>query len=214
MDKTAIILDLDNTIFETRSINKNVFQDFFNHFARNLKPLYSSTEITLILDDLWDKTWQEVLVKYNIPEKLLLDAFQILDKTEMNLNISTYTDYAYIKKIECPKFLVTTSLTSLQIAKIKALNIEGDFTKIVINDTFKESKTKQDIFKELLLEYNLIPEFTYVIGDNAESEIKAGNSLNMLTIQILRPGVIKGNNARYYIESFKELEKIMFESNN
>jgi putative hydrolase of the HAD superfamily len=144
----------------------------------------------------------------------MTNSVNVLDNLELKLNISTYSDYIFVKRISVPKFLVTTSLTSLQNAKIKALNIENDFVKIVINDPFKETKTKLDVFKDLMEEFNLIPEDTFVIGDNSESEIKAGNALNMVTIQILREGAVKGINAKHYINSFEELSPIMESTNN
>jgi putative hydrolase of the HAD superfamily len=205
----AIILDLDDTIFETRSMDPKVFQPFFDHFTASLVPKFSRETIDSIVNDLWQATWHDVLHKYNIPEAAILDSMKVLDNLELNLRISTYPDYAFIRQIKYPKFLVTTSLTSLQESKIKALKIGNDFTRIIINDTFKEKRTKEDIFKDLVREFKLIPERTYVIGDNAESEIKAGNALNMITIQILRENVRKGDNARHYIKSFAELEGIL-----
>lgn len=205
----ALILDLDDTIFQTKSMDKEVFAPFFNHFISNLKPNYDELIINSIINDLWQRPWDVVLNKYDIPKATLLNSINVLENLKLNLNISTYPDYAFIKNIQCTKFLVTTSLTSLQQSKIKALNIEHDFTKIIINDTLKNSKTKLDIFKDLILEYNLIPEKTYVIGDNSDSEIKAGNLLNMITVQILRENVIKGDNANHYIKSFNELATIL-----
>ena len=72
-----------------------------------------------------------------------------------------------------------------------------------------ETKTKVDIFQELLEAHNLKPERTFVIGDNPNSEIHAGNQLNLKTIQILREGISKGTNADFYIHSFEELEEIL-----
>jgi len=205
----AIILDLDDTIFKTKSMDPKVFEQFFKHFACNLKAQFNQAEIESILDDLWESPWDEVIRKYAIPIPVVTDSLKILDNLELNLNISTYEDYCFVKIIPVPKYLVTTSLTSLQKTKIKALKIENDFVKIVIIDTFIEPKTKLDIFRELMMEYNLIPETTFVIGDNANSEIEAGNYLNMVTIQILREGVTKGNNARHYINSFQDLCQII-----
>lgn len=207
----TIILDLDYTIFQTDTIDKMFFQDFFEHLTTNLTPLYSGTVITSIIADLWKHPWDIVITRYEIPKEIFLNAVSVLNSLPLNLNIQPYPDYHFIKNYTGNKFLVTTSSTALQKAKIKALNIENDFTEIIINDTLIESKTKLDIFKYLVLKYNLVPEKTYVIGDNPNSEINAGNCLNMITVQILRDNVIKGNNAKYYIKSFDELPDILFE---
>lgn len=201
----AMILDLDDTIFRTKSMPEAVFEPFFQHLAKSLQSDFQAPVIDKIVSDLWQNTWDKVIIKYKIPPAVLLSAIKILDNLELNLKIATYPDYDFIKKLPHLKFLVTTSLTSLQNAKIRALKIENDFTEIIINDTFKESKSKLDIFKELVHRYQLIPENTLVIGDNPDSEIAAGNQLHMITVQIMREGVLKGNNAKHYIHSFDEL---------
>jgi len=209
MTTKTIILDLDDTIFQTKSMDSKIFEPFFNHLILKLKTSFDQQSIDGIVIDLWQRPFDIVLKKYNIPLNSIADSIDLLENLELNLKISTFQDYTFIKNIQTQKFLVTTGLTSLQNAKIKALNIENDFDKIVINDSLKDTKTKQDIFYDLKVEYNLIPEQTYVIGDNSESEIKAGNALNFTTIQILRENVIKGNNARHYINSFNELDVIL-----
>jgi putative hydrolase of the HAD superfamily len=205
----AIILDLDDTIFKTRSMDSRVFEPFFADLRQRLKTHYTPQEVELIINDLWYHTWNIVMDHYHIPFEILCSSFEVLESLDPILDIAPYPDYEFIKRLPYPKFLVTTSLTSLQTTKIKALNIQDDFTKIVINDPFRHRKTKQDIFAELASEFALVPGRTFVVGDNNESEIKAGNLLNMVTVQILREGVVKGNAARYHIHSFYELETII-----
>jgi len=208
MTKT-IILDLDDTIFQTKSMDAKIFEPFFNHLTFKLKTTFDQQVIERIVNDLWQRPFDIVIKKYNIPFTTIAESIDLLENLDLNLKISTFQDYAFIKNIQTQKLLVTTGLTALQKAKIKALQIENDFDKIVINDTLKETKTNQDIFYDLKLEFNLNPETTYVIGDNPESEIKAGNDLNFITIQILRDNVIKGDNAKHYINSFEELDLII-----
>ena len=209
MKTNTIILDLDDTIFQTKSIDAKIFEPFFKHLVLNLKPNFNQQDIERITSDLWQRPFDVVIKKYNIPLSTVTESIDLLENLDLHLNISTFHDYTFIKNLKTQKLLVTTGITALQIAKIKALKIENDFDKIVINDTLKESKTKQDIFNDLKLEFNLNPETTFVIGDNPESEIEAGNALNFITIQILRNNVIKGGNAKYYINSFAELDLII-----
>lgn len=82
------------------------------------------------------------------------------------------------------------------------------FQEIIINDRLIESKTKLDIFQELIVKYNLVPDRTFVIGDNSNSQIQAVNYLNFKTIQILRDNEVKGDNANY---SFEELKNIIYD---
>lgn len=205
----AVILDLDDTIFETKSMDASVFEPFFNHLSLKLNDNFDPHAIENIIKDLWQRPFDIVFKKYNISLASIESSFKLLESLELDLKISFYQDYSFIRNLQTQKFLVTTGLSALQKAKIKTLCIEKDFTKIIINDPIKDHRTKQDIFVELITEFNLIPENTFVIGDNADSEIKAGNFLNMNTIQILRKNIIKGNNAKYYIKSFTELKDIL-----
>lgn len=209
MTNKSIILDLDDTIFQTKSMDNRVFEPFFNHFISSLKTNFDQSIINSIVNDLWQRPFDIVIKKYNISMEAITTSIEVLENLDFNLKITPFPDYHFIKSIQFPKFLVTTGLTALQESKIKALKIENDFVKIIINDSLRDTKTKQDIFNDLILEFKLIPEKTYVIGDNADSEIKAGNFLNMATIQILRDTVVKGDNAKHYINSFSELEAII-----
>jgi putative hydrolase of the HAD superfamily len=50
-----------------------------------------------------------------------------------------------------------------------------------------------------------MPQQVLVVGDNADSEIQAGNDLGMTTVQILRAGVPFGCNAVHHIHGLHEL---------
>ena len=65
------------------------------------------------------------------------------------------------------------------MAKIESLGISGDFKEIIIDDPTVEAGGKLRIFKSILERYGYQSEELLVIGDNAESEIKAGRSLGM-----------------------------------
>lgn len=206
---STLILDLDYTIFQTNSIKRSVLKPFFDHLLSQLDNLYSPDIINDIVNELWKDSWDVVLERHQIPQHLFSQSVKVLEQETLILEIETYTDYQFIKNYPKDKFLVTTGLTSLQNAKIEALQIQNDFKKIIINDRLIETKTKVDIFQELLEAHNLKPERTFVIGDNPNSEIHAGNQLNLKTIQILREGISKGTNADFYIHSFEELEEIL-----
>ena len=49
-----------------------------------------------------------------------------------------------------------------------------------------------------------------ILGDNAESEISAGNNLGMITVQMLRRDFLKGK-ADYYVKNLYEVKKILEE---
>ena len=208
MIRKAILLDLDDTIFPARSIDQTTFEPFLNDFISRLQDFYDPMVIEKIIEELWSEPVDFVTDKYSIPIEIVRESFQFFNHSDFVLNIMPYPDYKYVKQLSVQKFLVTDGITGLQTAKIEALGIGHDFDEIVINDPFEDSRSKKDIFMDLVEKYDLTPEQTYVIGDNPESEINAGNSLNMMTVLIVRNNVVKKNNASYYIKSFKELFNI------
>ncbi|WP_442941124.1 HAD hydrolase-like protein [Nostoc sp.] len=70
-------------------------------------------------------------------------------------------------------------------------------------------KGKQRIFECILDTYQLKPMQVLVLGDNSDSEILAGNRLGMRTVQTLRAGVPRADNATFYIYSFSELKELL-----
>ena len=68
-------------------------------------------------------------------------------------------------------------------------------------------KGKEGIFQQILETYQLAPADVLVVGDNPDSEIEAGNRLGLTTVQILRPGVPRADNATLYIHSLIELNE-------
>lgn len=213
MKKSTLLLDLDYTIFPTNTIDRKVIDPFFEHLLANISSLFSAATIEAIDRDLWRDSWDVVIDRYKIPKAIFINSVGVLETLPLQLEIATYPDYHFLKELSNDKFLVTTGMTFLQKAKIETLGIANDFKEIIINDRLKKTKTKVDIFQELIEKYNLVPENTYVIGDNPDSEIQAGNDLNLPTIQIVRDTMIKGSNAKYYIHSFEELKNIITQYN-
>ena len=70
-------------------------------------------------------------------------------------------------------------------------------------------KGKHSIFAGILDAYRLKPEEVLVVGDNPDSEIEAGNRLGITTVQVLRAGVPRGNNASHYIDNLAELKALL-----
>lgn len=209
MKKYALIVDLDYTIFHTSTIDRKVLSPFFEHLLDNINTLFPAAKIEAIVADLWKDSWDVVVDRYKIPKTVFAKSVSVLESFPLELTIETYSDYHFLKNYPADKFLVTTGLTSLQKAKIKALNIENDFKEIIINDRLIETRTKVDIFHELITKHNLDKQKTYVIGDNPDSEIHAGNLLNLKTIQIVRGTIVNNSIAMHCINSFEKLNEIL-----
>lgn len=206
-----IILDLDDTIFETKSMNPNIFNDpislIKNHYEENNLNFDAET----IVEELWTVPVDVVFAKYNTEQSLVAEFYNRVEAVDFQeLEIQTFEDYKEIKELKHRKILVTTGLKKLQIAKIKALGLQNDFEEIHIDDPrLKPRQHKIEIFRKILNDQKLNPQEVWVIGDNPDSEIKAGNELRMKTIQRSSPSKHWSELADYRIESFKELQSII-----
>jgi len=207
----VLILDLDDTIFETKLMNPRIFDSAItlikNHYEQN----YRGLKYEEIIAELWSYPVDVVFAKYNTKKSLVTEFYKMIDEIDFQkLAIKTYEDYKAIKTIKIEKILVTTGLQKLQLAKIKALKIENDFDHIYIDDPrLFPRKHKIDIFKQILLGTKKEPQEIWVIGDNPESEIKSGKVLVMKTIQRKSNSKKISEFADFKIESFEELQGII-----
>jgi len=204
-----LILDLDNTIFETKSISPKIFQPVFN-LIENYYQSINNINTNQLIAELWSVPIDVVFKKYRIPEVIQQHIYKTLTELDYNLNINTYDDYHILKNLQQDKILVTTGYEKLQLAKIKALQIGSDFKEIFIDDPLSNNrKFKLGIFEDILINNNLKPKEVWVIGDSSDNEIKAGHALGMNTIQRLKPGSKKSEHADYGITSFQELKSLI-----
>ncbi len=206
-----LILDLDDTIFETQSMSPEIFAPVFllieDHYKRN----HSLERANALLADLWKIPFDAVAKKYDIPVELQNQFLQTLNRLEYDLKIGTFSDYPDLLKLQVPRILVTSGFRKLQKAKIKALNIETHFEEIHIDDPFQKPRNnKRSIFQGLLATRQLAAHSVWIIGDNPDSEIKAGKDLGMNTIQRLKKkDQIPSPLSDFSIHSFAELAAIL-----
>jgi len=125
-----LILDLDNTIFETKSISPEIFQPIINLIETYYLSINEQNLVNQIIEELWTIAIDEVFEKYNTPEKIQQQSYKILRELDYDLEIKAYLDYNILKSIPKEKILVTTGYEKLQLAKIEALKIGSDFKEI------------------------------------------------------------------------------------
>lgn len=206
-----LIIDLDDTIFHTQSMDPKIFDSAISV----IKNYYHSNELIVkgneLIAELWLRPTDDVFSEYGTPKEIVAKFYQAIAKIDFNeLDIQAFDDYKAIASIALSKVLVTTGLRELQWAKIKALGIESDFEAIYIDDPRDQPRRhKINIFKQILEETQKAPEEIWIIGDNPESEIKAGKALKMNTIQRKSPSKPSSKYADYEIDTFEELKKII-----
>lgn len=206
MKTKAIIFDLDNTIYPVSQIGQKLFLSLFTLIEENGN---HNIKLNEIKSEIMRKPFQAVVKDFSFSEILTQDCIKLLSNLTYNDRIHPFADYFFTKKIECLKFLVTTGFTKLQLSKIHCLEIKNDFHEIFIVDPEISSLTKKDYFKEIITRYKLNSEELLIIGDDLNSEIKAGKELGIKTIlNDFRNHYQKLEN-QIVINSFSQLENFL-----
>jgi putative hydrolase of the HAD superfamily len=204
MNKKAIIIDLDNTIYPVPSIGEKLFAPIFKLIEENGK---HAQDMHKIRHDIMRKPFQSVAKTYSFSDDLTKQGITMLKDITYNEPIKTFSDYAFLKQIPADKFLVTTGFMKMQQSKITAMNIENDFRQIYIIDPMVSSKTKKDVFLEIMNDNAYQPSDVLVIGDDAESEIKAAQELGIENVLYDKYNTLPASTATYTISDFSDLIK-------
>ena len=176
MNKKALILDLDNTIYPVSSIGEELFTDLFqlieDHGAFNRNK-------ETIKRDIMSKPFQRVAREHHFSEELTKQGIELLEETTYDKEMTPFEDYKEIKKLTCEKFLVTAGFTRMQKSKVRQLGIEQDFKEIHIIDPIFSDKSKKEVFLDILQKYDYKKSEVLVVGDDPNSEIKAAKELDL-----------------------------------
>lgn len=205
-----LIFDLDDTIFETRSISRHHVASILEGFQSNIEPYFKGEEISLIMADLWKYPFDRVAEKYNLNDSIKQQFSNAINSLDYQLQIETFSDFSLVRDLKLSKVLVTTGFRKLQIAKIDALDLQHVFQEVHIDEIDAPNRIyKKGIFERLIKTRGKAPQDFMVIGDNPESEIRAGRELELTTVQIAKFGQPKSPMANHYIENFQGLLDIL-----
>ncbi len=204
----AVIFDLDNCLAPANEIGEELFAPAFDAMRSANRGTLSEQSLQEAFADCWRHPLDWVAAKHGFTQDMTDAAWQVFVKTEVKQPMHGYEDLKVLSELPVERFLVTSGFRRLQESKITALNFQTLFTAVFIDAIDEpDRKGKQGIFEQILEAYQLTPAEVLVVGDNPDSEIEAGNQLGLRTVQILRPGVPRGDNATLYIRSLTELKE-------
>jgi putative hydrolase of the HAD superfamily len=181
--KTALIFDLDNTIYPVSSIADKLFGELFAVLDQHINVINAAHPDTLtrIKEEMTRRPFQYIADKYRLKAEIREAMEESLRNMSYDLPMQPFDDYHHLRLIPLEKFLVTTGYPKLQYSKIRQLGIEQDFKEMFIVDPDKSSQTKKDVFAGIMEKYAYGPEELLVIGDDPASEIKAALELGIDT---------------------------------
>jgi FMN phosphatase YigB (HAD superfamily) len=206
MRAAAVIFDLDNCLSAGREVPERIYQPGFDAIRQANDGLLTEAQLASAFEDAWRLAIDDVAERHKFSAAMKDAAMKAFAKMEMDEPMHGYPDLHHLRDIDARHFLVTSGFRRLQESKITALGIASWFDEIII-DAIDEpgQRGKEGIFRDLLQQQSLKPRDVLVVGDNPHSEIAAGNRLGCRTIQILRPGVKRGETAWHHIQSLDEL---------
>ncbi|PTX20203.1 putative hydrolase of the HAD superfamily [Pontibacter mucosus] len=205
MSVKALILDLDNTIYPVPSIGEELFKPVFDVLQQSSD--YEG-ELEDIKQDMMRIPFQKVAAKYKFSKELKEEGDSILQNLAYEKEFPPFEDYAHLRELPHQKFLVTTGYTKMQQSKVDQLGLEKDFAEIHIVDPSKTKQTKKDVFESILERYTLDTSEVWVVGDDPESEIKAGKELGLTTVLYSKNGN-HSTHATHAISHFSELGELL-----
>jgi len=206
----ALIFDLDNCLAAANEVGEQLFAPAFDAIRRANHGTLSEKSLADAFADCWRYPLDWVASKHGLTHEMLAAGWQVFATTEVTQPMYGYGDLEILSELPVQRFLVTSGFRRLQISKIRALRLERLFTAIHVDAIDEpDRKGKHGIFQLILDTYHFRPAEVLVVGDSPDSEIEAGNRLGIRTVQILREGVPRADNATYYIHSLAELRQLL-----
>jgi FMN phosphatase YigB (HAD superfamily) len=211
----AVIFDLDNTLADATHVGKAAFQPAFDAIRQANHGTLNDRQLQAAFDACWHTAFYTVAQEHGFSAEMTAagaQAFRRLTVPE-NSGYGGYPDLGELQSLEADKFLVTSGFRNFQNSKIDSLGIRGQFKRIEIDDAEdfhpEPSPGKAPLFEQIRDAEHLQSSQVLIVGDNPGSEIAAGNSLGMPTVQVLRPRVQRSPQADYHIESLAELPQVI-----
>lgn len=206
----AIIFDLDNCLAAANEVGEDLYKPAFDAIRQASDGIISEEVLQRAFQDCWRHPLDWVAARYDFSDAMLAAGWRLFVTLEVTRPMYGYDDLAVLKELAVQRFLVTSGFRRLQESKIKALKIEPLFTELYVDAIDQPNRLgKQALFERILTDYDLTPAEVLVVGDNPDSEIEVGNRLGIQTVQILRPGVPRTDNATFHIRSFAELRDLL-----
>jgi putative hydrolase of the HAD superfamily len=207
-----LIFDLDNTLYSARTIPPSVLEPAFTAVRRANAGAAACDADALerALAACWREPFDVVARRYALPPALYAAWAAEGARLEVTGPLEPYPDVSALARLPLPRLLVTTGYERFQRSKVAALGIGGLFDRILIDALDAPRRPgKEGLFRAILAEWGVAAAEALVVGDSGDSEIAAGGRIGMPTVQVVRPGVVPTDAARFHIASLEELPQVL-----
>ena len=204
----ALIFDFDNTLFPTRTITDEVFEGVYA-LMQDYRGSISDEKLEAIKKELAGTAFQKVADQFGLPEELRKRSVELLNETTYHKPIKLFKDYALVKSISLPKFLVTFGFMKLQQSKIDSAGLRQDFKEVIVVDPEISRETKRDVFVRLMHKYSYKADELVAVGDDPESEVGAARDLGIKTYLFDAESHFKSRGVTWHEAHYDKLIEIL-----
>jgi putative hydrolase of the HAD superfamily len=206
----ALIFDLDNCLAPANEVGEDLVEPAFDAIRTANRGTVPEGTLREAFSECWRHPFDWVAQKYGFSTEMLTAGWDAFSRMEAQTPMKGYSDLGILPELSADLYLVTSGFRRLQESKIRALRFEHLFNGVFVDAIDEEDrKGKEGLFRSIMDAQKLRPEELLVVGDNPDSEIEVGNRLGIVTVQILRPGVPRGDNAKHHISTLAELKALM-----
>jgi putative hydrolase of the HAD superfamily len=206
MDKKAIILDLDNTIFPVSSIGDRLFAPLFDLLKKDGRVAGKFEDIR---KEVMRRPFQLVAKEFNFGDDLTEKGIEILKNVAYKGKIEPFGDYSIIRALKMDKFLVTTGFKKMQQSKVDVMQLDRDFNEIHIIDPTTTTKMKKDVFIEIIERHRYNKAEVLIVGDDLNSEIRAAQELGVDAVLYDKLNLYKEEKSVARITDFADLKNYL-----
>ncbi|HEY9110230.1 MAG TPA: HAD family hydrolase [Rhodanobacteraceae bacterium] len=206
----SVFFDLDYCLCAGDEVGATLYEPVFASIRRANAGALTEAALAEAFAACMRFSFDAVAGRFQFSADMYRAGLRGFEATEVVAPMHGYPDLHALRELRAQRFLVTTGFPKLQQSKITALGIRSCFAAIYVDSIVEQPRRgKQAIFADIIRQYGLVARQVWVVGDNGESEIAAGNQLGMITVQILRPGVERCDTARHAVRSLIELKALM-----
>jgi FMN phosphatase YigB (HAD superfamily) len=206
----AFIFDLDNCLAPAKEVGEQLCEPAFAAMRIANRGTVPEETLREAFSECWRHPFDFVAANYGFSNEMVSAGWDAFSRMEVETPMRGYPDLDVLRELTPDLYLVTSGFRRLQESKIKALGFKHLFKGIFVDAIDEPArKGKEGIFRTIMAAAGLSSEEVIVVGDNPDSEIEVGNRLGIRTVQILRPGVPRGENATHHIVTLTELKTLL-----
>jgi len=212
MSTSALLLDLDHTLYDPESIPASVMEPAFELIrAAHARIGGVSREVLeASIPELMGSPITLVARKHGWPDELRRAALEASASAVLPERLPLFSDVAALVRLPQRKILVTTGVPAVQHQKIAALGLKSWLDAVHVDDALAVPRRgKKAVFAAILADGGFDAAEVVVVGDNLESEIAAGAALGIRTVHVARWGCAPGCPATHCMSDLSGLADVL-----